>query len=46
MHHYEYLDIYTTVPALWDALSKYFNLKLYLTILSLSSHMNVTTKIN
>lgn len=43
MHHYEYLDIHTTVPALWDALTKCFNLKLYLTILNLSSHMNITT---
>lgn len=38
MHHYEYLDTHTTVPALWDAFSKYLDLKLYLTVLGLSSH--------
>lgn len=45
MHHYEYLDTHTALPGLWDALGKYFDLKLYLTILGLSSHMNITTLI-
>lgn len=46
MHHYEYLDTHTTLPVLWGALGKCFDLKLYLTILGFSSHMNITTLIN
>lgn len=43
MHHYKYVDTCTTVPLLWDVLSKYLHLELYLTILGLSSYTDLTS---